>query len=801
MHEEKTPTLKAQVLAQLLIMQNVLCNLPNEKSIFSFVCRGLTDIPGVAGANYSVIPKEITDASLVRLPLHVGHSNLGEILIKVADPLAFAPYESYLKNFCYMVAVILEERYQRRLNEEHKTQLEQRVQERTKQLNEEIAERRLVEEELRRGRNMVAHILNSVPQSIFWKDRNSVYLGCNEVFARAVGLPNPGQIVGKTDFDLPWPRNEAEAYRADDEEVITKKLAKRHIIEPVQEADGTRVWVDTTKVPLVDENNDVYGVLGVYEDITGRKRAEDALRESEERFRRIVDTANEGICAVDGEFRITFVNQRMADMLGYTVDEILGRTADSFMYEEDLDDHGQKMEARRTGGESIYDRRMLRKDGETIWTLVSATPISGPDGGFVGSFAMVTDITDRNRAEEALRESQEQLRTIFDTSPAAIFLVNPEGRITFANRRMGDLFSRRYEELFGTPYVDLVHPAQRSIGYEKMKSLMAGEIDQVTVERRYVANDGREFIGHLSGRRLVRPDGGLEGLVGIITDMTDRKKVEEALRASEDLFRSVLQTAADAIISIDSQGNVILWNDAAEKIFGYSSSEAIGKPLTIIMPERFREAHMAGLERAVRTDKWGHHLTAVEVMGLRKDGKEFPAELSVAVVKPSGRTLFTGIVRDITERKKVAEAVRRSEEQYRSLFEGSIDGVYPVLRDGKISDANASFCALFGYVREEMIGKDIRELYLDPADRPRFQEAIEKNGFVKDYEIKFRKRDGTEIDCLITSSVHFGEDGSIVGYRGIVRDLTLRKGLRRQLLQAQKMEAVGIIGRWRCTRF
>ena len=95
--------------------------------------------------------------------------------------------------------------------------------------------------------------------------------------------------------------------------------------------------------------------------------------------------------------------------------------------------------------------------------------------------------------------------------------------------------------------------------------------------------------------------------------------------------------------------------------------------------------------------------------------------------------------------------------------------------------------------REEMIGKDIRELYLDPADRPRFQKEIEKKGFVKDYEIKFRKRDGTEVDCLLTSSVHFGKDGSIAGYRGIVRDLTARKALQRQLQQAQKMEAVGTL--------
>ena len=131
--------------------------------------------------------------------------------------------------------------------------------------------------------------------------------------------------------------------------------------------------------------------------------------------------------------------------------------------------------------------------------------------------------------------------------------------------------------------------------------------------------------------------------------------------------------------------------------------------------------------------------------------------------------------------------------QYRTLFEESIDGVYSVLRDGTITDANPSFCELFGYTREEMIGKDIRELYLDPADRPRFQKEIEKKGFVKDYEVKFRKRDGTEVDCLLTSSVHFGKDGSIAGYRGIVRDLTARKALQRQLQQAQKMEAVGTL--------
>ena len=111
------------------------------------------------------------------------------------------------------------------------------------------------------------------------------------------------------------------------------------------------------------------------------------------------------------------------------------------------------------------------------------------------------------------------------------------------------------------------------------------------------------------------------------------------------------------------------------------------------------------------------------------------------------------INRDITVQKKAEQALKESDKRYRTLFEESIDGVYSVLRDGTITDANPSFCELFGYTREELIGKDIRDLYFDPADRPRFQKEIEKKGFVKDYEVKLRKRDGTEVDCLITSSV------------------------------------------------
>ena len=130
---------------------------------------------------------------------------------------------------------------------------------------------------LRASRAALDQILNTVPQSIFWKDREGRYLGCNKVFAAAAGLDDPAQIIGKTDFDLPWPHHEAEAYRSDDREVLEHNRPKAHIIEPLQTAAGARLWIDTSKMPLTDEAGQVYGILGVYEDITARRKATQAL--------------------------------------------------------------------------------------------------------------------------------------------------------------------------------------------------------------------------------------------------------------------------------------------------------------------------------------------------------------------------------------------------------------------------------------------------------------------------------------------------------------------------------------------
>ena len=141
--------------------------------------------------------------------------------------------------------------------------------------------------------------------------------------------------------------------------------------------------------------------------------------------------------------------------------------------------------------------------------------------------------------------------------------------------------------------------------------------------------------------------------------------------------------------------------------------------------------------------------------------------------------------KSLSSLKRAESACSQSERKYRSFFEDSRDGMYSTLKDGEITDANSSFLELFDYAREEIIGKRFGELSVDPADCVRFQEEIEKTGFVKNYEIKFRKKDGTERYCLLTSSVEFGDDGRIVGYHGIIRDVTERKQAEQAIRESE----------------
>ncbi len=188
---------------------------------------------------------------------------------------------------------------------------------------EDISDRKQADAELKKSKKLLRRVVDNIPQFIFWKDQNLVYLGCNQKFAGLVGLSHHQEIIGKTDYDLPWKKTEAEFYRQQDTEVIKKNQPNLHRVEQRLQVDGTLIWVEVNKIPLHDSEGKVIGVIGTYEDITQRRQIDEALRSSQKDLRTIFDSVYEAIFIHDFDGRIIDVNQRMLAMFGVTQEEAL----------------------------------------------------------------------------------------------------------------------------------------------------------------------------------------------------------------------------------------------------------------------------------------------------------------------------------------------------------------------------------------------------------------------------------------------------------------------------------------------
>ena len=241
--------------------------------------------------------------------------------------------------------------------------------------------------------NILNSILENVPQAIFWKDVDSVYLGCNQAFATAAGLNHPDEITGKTDFDLPWTREESEIFRADDREVIRSNKVKGHIVVQRHNRAGECIWVEASKIPLTD-GREVFGVLGVFEDITERRHAEEALRESEARARRIqaetetllrrhqalMKTAIDGIHVLDIRGDLVEANDSFCSMLGYTPEEALTLNVSDWDRNWSAEELRKRIKHLIEGRiSSTFETMHCRKDGSMVNVEVSCTGVQTED--------------------------------------------------------------------------------------------------------------------------------------------------------------------------------------------------------------------------------------------------------------------------------------------------------------------------------------------------------------------------------------------------------------------------------------
>jgi PAS domain S-box-containing protein len=278
--------------------------------------------------------------------------------------------------------------------------------------------------------------------------------------------------------------------------------------------------------------------------------------------------------------------------------------------------------------------------------------------------------------------------------------------------------------------------------------------------------------------------------------------VEGDLSASEERFRSVIGTTPDAVVLADHKGTILLWNQAAARLFGYMEGSVIGQPLTMLMPQRYREAHLAGIARLETTGEARVMGRTIELHGLRKDGTEFPLELSIGIGKNPEGIFYSGIIRDITKRKEAEEAQRQAEARCQSVVENAVEGIFQTTPDGRFLMANPSLAHMLHYDSPDLLVSTVtdigRQLYVDPQKREEIRTLLARSGVVRGFETELRRRDGRVISVSVTARTVRDQQGAMVLYEGTIQDISERKRLAVDLLEeikvAEVTRALGDIG-------
>jgi len=619
-------------------------------------------------------------------------------------------------------------------------------------------------------------VIESMDDAVIVLDAEDCILDINPA-ARSLLRPEASKALGRP-IEKIWPYPSDIPKPSRDNPQASLEIA-------LGDGDEQQIY-DMRISPQLDTAGNLVSNIVVLRDITEAKRAEKALKESEERYRMLVEEAKDIICTIDLKTGIlTSTNDYGAQLLGYKSEDVAGKL--NFLELVHPEDHESVMERMRgLAFEKTrvpnFPVRLKRADGAYIHVETNGSVVNADDGpgAFIG---VLRDVTEQKRTTEALKESEERYRVLVDNSLTGVCLIQ-DGKFLFANRRAIEMTGYSREELVGMPLEQVIYPDDRDLVRGIVASRMSGQDLTTQYQVRIVAKNGDVLWIETFGAPLEFQ--GEPALMVNWIDITERRRAEEALQ----LTQFTVDHAPDPVYWVAKDARFVYVNEAACRLLGYSREELLSMTVHDIDPDFPREiwsSHWNDLrKRRTLTFETNHRA---------KDGKVFPVEVTANLLEFMGKEYNCAVAHDITNRKEAEQQIRLSEEKYRTLFEESKDCVYITSPEGAFLDVNLAGVELFGYSsREELLKADLgRDIYMNPKDRDAFQEAIARHGFVKDYELLMKKKDGRELNTLVTANAVCKADGSIMAYRGIMRDITAQKKLEQQLLQSQKMESIGTL--------
>ncbi|MEE9910161.1 MAG: PAS domain S-box protein [Deltaproteobacteria bacterium] len=554
--------------------------------------------------------------------------------------------------------------------------------------------------------------------------------------------------------------------------------------------DGSIRFAEVSGALIRDKQGKPVGFRGLSRDVTLRRQEEEARRRAEERYRIVLEEINEGYGELDLAGNWIFVNEAAAKNLGYTPAEMIGKN-----YRQVTDeDSAQKMfEAYN----NLYETgdpfkglevEFFTKQGNRRMKELSAALIRDEKGEPIGFRGLARDITERKWAEDALLQSEAKYFSIIESIGEAYFETDITGVMTFINDRVCRDLGYTREELLRMSNRDLQDEASAQETYAIFNEVYETGLPVKEFEYKARRKDGSLAIFELSISLMRDAEGKPIGFRGLSRDITERKKMESALRQSEEKYRTIIETIEDGYFESDLAGNWTFVNDVVCEQLGYSRMELIGMNFRQLQDEESIRKSFKIFTEVYRT---GKPIKSLEVTGLRKDKTKGVYEISVSLIEDSkGQpTGFRSISRDITERKKMEDALRASEERARTLITTIPDPYFENDLQGKFTYVNTAFKNLSGYSPEEMPDLNYR-VFMDEASAEKvftLYSTVFKTGLpMKNVELDVITKSGAKRLVDISVSLIRDSRSSPSGFHGILRDITEKKKAEELIRQSEQ---------------
>lgn len=526
------------------------------------------------------------------------------------------------------------------------------------------------------------------------------------------------------------------------------------------------------------------------------KKIEEALRESEAKYRELVENANSLIIKMDREGKITFFNDYALKFFGYSLEEILGK--DVKILVPPLESTGRSLKKMTDNilrnpdafVENINEN--ILKSGTHVWISWRNRGIRDSFGNIVENLAVGQDITKLKYSEDVLHESEQRFRSLFENSLDGMMITVTDGSILSANERMCELLGMTEEEIIHAGRKGILVQDERLTTALKERARTGRFQGELTMRRR----DGSLLPVEISSITFKDLNGTIK-TGQVVRDITELKQSEQALKQAYDEMElrvekrtaetkrqaELLELAHDAIIVLDEEGGITFWNTGAQKIYGWTKAQTMGKTVFNLLQTEFPLPLQDIMEKAKREGRWEGQLVHT-----CKDGKRILvlSRWALRRERTSKRIEIMEVNRDITDRTKAEEALRVAGAYNRSLIEASLDPLVTIGSEGKITDVNIATEEVTGYPREELIGNDFSKYFTDSKKAREGYELVFKKGFVRDYELELRHRDGHATPVLYNASVYKDGSEKVMGVFAAARDITERKHAEEALLNKAK---------------